>query len=300
MPRPKSSRNKIGVIGSINRDTIYRADGSTIESWGGILYNLHFLNQSGVGDIYPVANLGSDGYKSIMAILGHIKNIKTDYINQVTEPNNHCFLHYHDQSHKCEILKGGVPVLTFKRIEPLLACDAVIVNFISGRDVGLKALERFRAEYKGTIYMDIHSLTLGRRRVEGGYKRFLRRPPFWRRFAACADIVQINEAEFELLSGKPFVENTVKEFYRDLLPRCQCLIITQGRQGAAVISGKRSAKLYTVPPIAVKKVYDTTGCGDAFAAGFIADFMVSKDYFCAAESANRAAASRCRVKGKMF
>ncbi|MCK5127442.1 MAG: hypothetical protein KAR42_14395 [candidate division Zixibacteria bacterium] len=158
MPRQNVLKYKIGVIGSINRDTIYQVDGNKIESWGGALYNLAYMNKNNALKIYPVANIGRDSYKQIIKIVQSMKNISTEHLKKVSEPNNHCFLHYHNQSHKCEILKGGVPQIKYNQVKPLLDCDAILVNFISGRDIKLPALEKLRANYTGMIYMDIHSL----------------------------------------------------------------------------------------------------------------------------------------------
>lgn len=301
MPPAKFTENKIGAIGTINRDTIYQPGGGQVESWGGLLYNLKYLCEGGVGTIIPAVNIGRDSFKPIIKILGQFNNIDLSQIQKVPEKNNHCFLHYHNQSHKCEILKGGVPSLTYFRIKPLLDCDLVLVNFISGPDVRLSALEKFRENYDGIIYMDIHSLTLGRRKVPGGYRRHLRRPRYWQRYAACADILQINEGEFELLSGQEFTLETGIDFVGDNLNSLRCLTVTRGASGCSLIFREDGFLLgRNVPARKVGKVYDTTGCGDVFGAGFIREYLKSKDFIKAARSGNRLAAERCGRKRKMF
>ncbi len=302
MPRNRSTKPKIGVIGTINRDTIYRHDGSAVESWGGLLYSIKYLCDESVGEIIPVVNLGRDAYEPVMGILNRFRHIDTAPIRKVPEKNNHCFLHYHDQSHKCEILKGGVPPLTFSRLRPIRECDLVVVNFISGSDVTLTALEKFRSWFAGLIYMDIHSHTLGRRKVEGGHRRHLRRPPHWRRYIGCADILQVNAVEFELLSGMKISRRAAGGFYETEGGHLKCLIVTLGAGGCLVTyRGQRSMSVTRhVPAVEIKRVYDTTGCGDIFGAGFVAEYLRTKSPLKAARHGTRLAGGRCRKRGRIF
>lgn len=301
MPPMKSSGPEIGVIGTINRDTIHRADGSTVTSWGGLLYSLKYLSERGRGTIVPVVNAGRDGYDRIMEILGRFPRINRSLVRSVEAVNNHCFLHYADQAHKCELLAGGVPPLTWLRVKPLLTADLILINFISGRDIGLTTLEKLRRSYPGPIYMDIHSLTLGRKKAAGGFHRFLRRPRYWQRYAACADILQMNRIEFELLSGRPLSETNAVDFVRRHLPRVQCLLVTLGREGVLVASRTDGRlRVLRVPVREVKHPYDTTGCGDIFAAGFILEYLRTHDVVASARRGNILAASRCRLPGAVF
>ena len=292
---------EIGVIGTINRDTIYHPDGRTVDSWGGLLYSLRYLCESRAARIMPVVNVGADAYQAVSAILDRFANVDTKYLRRVTQKNNHCFLHYANQSHKCEILKGGVPSLTYERLKPLADCDLVLVNFISGPDVKLSALEKFRENFPGVVYMDIHSLTLGRRRVRGGYRRHLRRPRYWRRYVACADILQVNKVEFELLSGRSFSPGAATAFFREELLFAKCLVITLGDEGCQIVYQRSGNTIGRhVKGIRVARVLDTTGCGDIFAAGFISEYLDTRNFVEAARRGNRLAAARIRIKGPIF
>jgi sugar/nucleoside kinase (ribokinase family) len=301
MPPKGYAKHKIGAIGTINRDTIYQPDGSRIESWGGLLYSLKYLCEAGMAKIFPVVNIGRDSFRSIHQILQRFDNIDLSHISKVPEKNNHCFLHYADQSHKCETLKGSVSPLTYSRAKPLLNCDLVLVNFISGPDIKLSALEKFRENYSGIIYMDIHSLTLGRKKVLGGYHRYMRRPRHWKRYVSRADILQVNEVEFQLLSGTKFSRKNAVNFMEKDLKHLKCMAITCGAGGSLLVY--RRAKILhsrNIPAIKVRKVHDTTGCGDIFGAGFINEYLKSGSFIKAAQNGNRLAAARCRKKGKVF
>ncbi len=302
MPHKRSTRPKIGVVGTINRDTIYRHDGSAVDSWGGLLYSIKYLCDGSVGEIIPVVNLGSDAYAPVMEMLGRFRRIDPAHIRKVPERNNHCFLHYHNESHKCEILKGGVPPLTYSRLRPILDCDLVMVNFISGADVTLSALEKFRSWYTGVIYMDIHSHTLGRRKVEGGHRRHLRRPPHWRRYIACADILQVNAVEFALLSGVEISRRAAGDFFEAEAAHLTCLIVTLGADGCLVTYRGKQGLIVTrhVAAVEIKRVYDTTGCGDIFGAGFVTEYIRTRSFLKAARHGARLAGERCRKRGRIF
>lgn len=302
MPRNESIEPKIGVVGTINRDTIYRHDGSAVESWGGLLYSIKYLGGESVGEIIPVVNLGRDAYGPVMGLLGRFRNIDLAHIKKVPEKNNHCFLHYHNQSHKCEILKGGVPPLTFTRLRPIRDCDLVVVNFISGADVTLAALEKFRSWYPGIIYMDIHSHTLGKRKVAGGHRRHLRRPPNWRRYIACADILQVNAVEFELLSGVPPSRRAAGDFFEGEAGHLKCLIVTLGSDGCLITYRGQKGMIATrrIKAVDIRRVYDTTGCGDIFGAGFVAEYLRTGRPVKAARHGTRLAGERCRKRGRIF
>jgi sugar/nucleoside kinase (ribokinase family) len=50
----------------------------------------------------------------------------------------------------------------------------------------------------------------------------------------------------------------------------------------------------------IRRVYDTTGCGDIFGAGFVAEYLRTRNPVNAARNGNRLAAARCRKKGRIF
>ncbi len=52
-----------------------------------------------------------------------------------------------------------------------------------------------------------------------------------------------------------------------------------------------------IPSAPVREVVDTTGCGDAFAAGFVTEYLISKDPARATRLANRVASVNCTVAG---
>lgn len=75
------------------------------------------------------------------------------------------------------------------------------------------------------------------------------------------DILFGNDQEVLALTGKPDVQSAVDE----LLPECGLVVVTEGVQGSTLASTNESVK---VPCYKVEAV-DSTGAGDAFAAGVL-------------------------------
>jgi fructokinase len=82
------------------------------------------------------------------------------------------------------------------------------------------------------------------------------------------DLVFANRDEALMLTGRDNDEQALTE----LRGLCDCVVITLGSRGAVAAEGKRTVQ---IPPFPVKAV-DTTGAGDAFAAGFL--FGKSRGY----------------------
>jgi sugar/nucleoside kinase (ribokinase family) len=299
---------KIGLIGSINRDTVQLADGTLKKGWGGMLYNLVTLSHL-LGDkaaFFPVCNIGRDCWKDITAILKRLPGVHLEYLHKVREKNNHCHLRYLPDGEKTEILEGGVPSLRFKDVEPLLDSEVILVNYISGRDVFLKSLQKLRREYHGSIYMDIHSSTLGKKKFGA---RFFRRPPHWEKMIEVADYIQMNRRELSILVGRkewppPEEDNYGNDFKRltRLLKSSgvdissKIFLITAGVEGC-MVARKQNGIIFVryFPPVIEVKRGDSTGCGDCFSAGFVAGLAQEESFTPSIGRAN--AAGQQRISG---
>ena len=268
---------KIGVIGTINRDTIHLPDGTIRKGWGGIIYNLQTLSKL-VGDhdeITPVCNVGDDCFRQVTSVLKRLPGVRLDCIKRVVEKNNHCLLTYTDAENKREILAGGVPLLKFDDVKPLLDSDAILMNYISGRDIHLRSLQKLRRLFGGKIYIDIHSLTLGKRKSG---ERFLRAPISWPKVIECADFIQMNRLELKLLAGGP-PENDIYKIFKRLVSNPgkkqqdfnrKLFVVTAGIKGCYLFSKSGPRWNFEhIPPFRKITGVDTTGCGDCFSGGFI-------------------------------
>jgi len=296
---------KIGVIGTFNRDTIKLPDRKIKHGWGGIFYNILALSKL-IGkrdEIYPVANVGYDAYKTVIGFLKKIRGVRLDYLNKVREKNNHCFLTYSDYEQKSEILKGGVGPLKYENIQNLLDNDLILLNYISGRDIYFRSLRKLRRNYPGKIYIDIHSLTLGKY-TDG--RRYFRCPPRWMSVVECGDYIQMNRMELDLLvSTRKLHDKKAKSVEIQLRSLVKILekkgiritekviIITVGESGCILYyySGNRW-RIQDIPTRKKAGGGDTTGCGDCFSAGFISGIIKSKSLCDCAKMGNRIASEK--------
>ena len=91
-----------------------------------------------------------------------------------------------------------------------------------------------------------------------------------REWLTLVDVVILNEEEAYFFSGK----NNPVDAATDLLTLTPLVVIKRGGQGA--LAQARGTQLVQIPAIDVA-VVDTTGAGDAFAAGFIQSWIRSAD-----------------------
>ncbi len=98
-----------------------------------------------------------------------------------------------------------------------------------------------------------------------------------------ADIVFANEAEIEALVGSSF-EDAVDALARDV----RIVVATRGASGSVIASGAARHRIAAAPAT----VRDTTGAGDAYAAGFLAALVKGRGLD---EAGGLAAAAAARV-----
>jgi sugar/nucleoside kinase (ribokinase family) len=99
------------------------------------------------------------------------------------------------------------------------------------------------------------------------------------------DVILLNEEEAIYLTGETNAEKALEI----LLEECETVVIKRGSLGAI---GKSRGSILVTTQALPTEVIDTTGAGDSFAAGFIAEFAQSKNMQLSLE-AGAAIAARC-------
>lgn len=319
---------RVGIIGLINHDTIFMAGGRRIQDLGGILYNTTVMaDLLGEGDgLYPISRIGADCYDAMRALLDPrpVVSIRGVSLSRTGTSRNQ--IRYDEDMEKVEQLTNHIGPIPLEQIEPFLDLDALLVNFIVGDDISLETVESIRAKATGLLYLDVHNLCLG---IDAeGYRR-RRAPGDWRRWIEMFDVVQMNEVEARLLAGVAGTGNEASEgrpdgpggvggpggaggpggsleaeddfiaFGRSVIALGPSVcIITRGALGPVTAYRKdRETEAFVIPSEPVPDVVDTTGCGDAFAAGFVTEYTASKDPVRATRLANRVASVNCTVAG---
>ncbi|MFQ5674804.1 MAG: carbohydrate kinase family protein [bacterium] len=291
---------KVGVIGTFNRDVIYPWQGARVESVGGLYFSVLYLANllKSTYEILPIAFVGDDFYQKVVDELSEYRNINLSGIQRVAEENTLVTLTYTGSGERKEIISKPMPPLGIEQLRILENADVVILNLITGMDVDLAEMQEFRAANDAVIYMDFHSHALG---IDEHGKRFYRRPDDWKEWVNLADVLQINEMEARTLAGYSAAapNDRLIEFGRRLLQYNPSVChITLADQGSFLFFIKDdSVVVQKNAGITVNEPVDAIGCGDAFAAAYLANYFKTHDEITATQFANKVAAMNCTFVG---
>jgi len=285
---------RIGVIGTFIRDTIVTLDGKTMESIGGLYHTMAYLAHLVDTDteIQPLCHVGEDFYDTIKKKLTQFnKKILFNSLYRVQQKNTQVKLTYLTPETREEITSATMSPIAVAETAALAGCDAVLVNLISGDDMTLAALKTLcKLTPSPLIYLDLHSLALG---IDETGRRYYREVLDWPEWVAGCDILQLNEREAATLAGSD--ENVtydilVKLGQRLVSEKLRGCHITLGRAGSLLFYRQDGLVLHEhVPAAGVAPVVDIIGCGDAFGAAFLTQFMRTKNFSAATHFANRVA-----------
>lgn len=279
---------KVVVIGTIVRDKLTFPDGSSSFSLGGLLHTINAARAIlGKDDrIVPVSRVGKDLYPGIISFFREDPRIESGGLIACDQPNNTVELLYKNQSERTEKSLFPMPPLQFEEVDMYLHGDLFLINMISGWDIDLNFLLQLRNKTHSTIAIDLHSLML-QRELDGS--RHFRHFKGLEQWIACADIIQMNEKEFEVQTGP---DRNPEQFFREVcIESPKIFNLTKGASGSETWFYQENIihNLPTSPPAEIR-VIDPTGCGDAFLAGFGIRWYQSKNIEQAARRANILAA----------
>jgi sugar/nucleoside kinase (ribokinase family) len=296
-------QKRIGVVGTFIRDTIVTLDGRTVESIGGLYHTMAYLAHLVDADtaLQPLCHVGNDFYETILKTLTQFdkKNLFNS-LHRVQQKNTQVKLTYLTPETREEITSATMPPITVAETAALAGCDAILVNLISGDDITLAALKTLRKlRPSPLIYLDLHSLALG---IDGAGKRYYRGIPNWPDWVAACDMLQMNEREAASLIGldKPATYGDLINLGRRLTEKLVACHITLGSAGSLLFY-RENGKIHHehIPAVKVSAVIDIIGCGDAFGAAFLVNFMKTKNFSAATHFANKIAGLNCTFLGSL-
>jgi sugar/nucleoside kinase (ribokinase family) len=304
---------RLGIIGTFVWDTVWtledQAAGRAFESWGGVTFSLASAaaTRPEGWEIVPIAHVGEDLVGEVHAFLDTLGGIGSRKgIVPVDVPNNRVTLVYGDAARREETLTGGVPGWTWPQLASHLEeLDALYVNFLAGWELELataQALRGFR-ESGRPVYADLHSLFLGPPRPDG--PREPRPLPRWAEWLRCFDAVQMNEHEFELLTGRQLNDATTLGRLNDFGPRA--VFVTRGSEGASYLGeigfpqwpreSMYALQCGDVPAIPCPAGGDPTGCGDVWGAAAFTGLLAGIEVPDAVARAHAVAAAKMEHRG---
>ncbi len=164
--------------------------------------------------------------------------------------------------------------------EGLNSFDGIQLNMVTGFDVTVNQVEELRKNFKGLIYIDIHTLSRG---LEGDMKREFRTIPEFDRWARSVDIIQVNEKELLTLDKET---NPMTIIQKILSLGLKYIIVTKGNLGAKVfyLNNKEINSIF----VSALKVNsgNKIGCGDIFGSVFFYFYLKTRDLNTALNKAN--------------
>jgi sugar/nucleoside kinase (ribokinase family) len=294
---------RFAIVGTVNRDRVIMPGGAEHSSLGGILYNaLTLARCAAEGDtIRVVGRLGEDDRDEVLALLDRCPAIDSSGLVFRPGASNQAVLEYKSADHRVETLIDRVGPLSDYEIARAADADFVLANLISGWDFAPPQLALLSGA-GARVLLDVQSLTLAPPGANG--KRAFRAVPEWREWCANVEIVKGNAEEIAWFTGAG--RDAVTELTRAARAVLDCgprvMVTTLGARGCHVAwrgeeESEGDMRSRIVPAIAGVRVADPTGCGDAFASAFLADYARVEDPLRAACAGNAHAALVASTRG---
>lgn len=193
-------------------------------------------------------------------------------------------------------VKLRVEPTRYEHIEPYInKSDVVIFNFGNIDDIDPEAIKETRQRSNALIYVDVHRKPYGA--DHNGYI-YTRGWQGWEEYLRYADVVQMNKNECEALFQKKIesVDDSVDCAKKILDAGARQALLTLGSEGILLAHRIPSYEYVFVPAVPVR-VVDTTGAGDAFAAGYLVALHEGRSPIEAAKLGSLLAAINCEFMG---
>ena len=277
---------KLLVIGHSVEDH-FTEKGSNVVRPGGIFYTTLALQKFKSDDdvIFLNTSVAEDNYKLFADLYDTVPHDFFTYAEKIPK----VYLTLHDFKERGETYESISQSLLVKT-DDLKQFDGILINMITGFDIGPDQLEEIRNNYKGKIFLDVHTLSRG---LDDNLKREFRSVPHFDEWASALDIIQVNENEIKTISNK---ENEF-EMAEDILSKgVKYVIVTKGEKGARLYFNKEGEIFSVFKPAIKITASNKIGCGDVFGAIFFYNYIKTGDAVVSLEIANVAAGCSAAYK----
>ncbi len=258
---------KLLVIGHSVLDFI-KSDKIEKINAGGIYYTITALNRLKKNDdeIFLCSQFDDESYNYFKP---EFEKVNSQLLHKVDKiPRVHLNLQKDGERHETyENITNNLSI----DISNLNQFDGILINMITGFDITITQLNHIRNNFSGLIFMDVHTLSRG---LHEDYNREFRLIPDFKTWAACLDIIQVNQNELFTLSKK----KTEIEIAEEILNTgVKVLCVTKGEFGAKIFYHRQNeiASYF----IAANKISNPNiiGCGDIFGASFFYSYIRNKN-----------------------
>jgi len=237
--------------------------------------------------------IGSNAKSSYLDSFLASTNISDAGIITINQKNSSATLKILSGSKRQEFFYDAFPPLSMEMIKPYLNCDLLIINMVSGWDIHLDTLRSIRSVYDGIICLDLHSLVT---KVNADGSRTAQKPDEFENWIQMADIIQMNENEFNTLNSSNL---SLQEFFLNYcISKKKLINLTLSEKGSNTIYFS-DWKIQNINHKAETFAgeFESTGCGDAFMAGFVYGLLTNHTKKNCVKLANRIAAINGYYKG---
>ena len=258
---------KIGVSGCLSFDIIKSPEFS-IQSWGGIAYNLLPLSLHRDAEVYPITYVGIELKECLFKLLP--ENVSTECI-RISNATNRNTIHLFGEN-RYEFITPYAPGIDIEMLSCPGEMELLMLNPVMGWEFSLNTLESIDMVNSKIKMIDVHNLTLGRHENGRRYRISLDRKlvdTILRKF----HIIQMNREEYNSFTGKEYPKG-LKE-----LPETVIFFITLAGEGATVVYDRR---IETFNPNRVFNK-DVIGAGDISGSIFALSFLLTGDPFISCE-----------------
>ncbi|HMN23702.1 MAG TPA: hypothetical protein PKE38_04335 [Ignavibacteriaceae bacterium] len=215
---------KLLIIGHSVLDFI-KSDKIEKISAGGIYYTITALNRLKENDdqIFLCSQFDDESYNYFKPEFEKVNSKLLQKVDKI--PRVHLNLQKDGERHEAyENITNNLSI----DISNLNLFDGILINMITGFDITITQLNQIKNNFSGLIFMDVHTLSRG---LNDDYKREFRLIPDFKTWAACLDIIQVNQNELFTISQK----KTEMEIAEEILNTgVKVLCVTKGDLGAKI------------------------------------------------------------------
>ncbi len=298
---------KIAVLGPIPKDLIVTYKGKTIKKYGCVLYPVVALStlMSEGAQVIPVSHVRKKDLKPIRKNLSPFPYVDLSYIRSDADQGDVISLEYVDQNKRLERQTGFMNPIVPDDVADILDAEAFVFVPVTDFEVSLDTLKFLKAKSSGVVIFDAHGPTNTCTRHGQRLQKFWIDRDLWLPYidilkmnleeAACSWFrKEYDSAKMEQEEELPMDE--LPKFAKHCLKRgVKAVYVTLDEFGCAVYFNDAAGKLqeHFVKRIKVKRVVDTTGCGDSFAGGLAFGYLKTGDFVKACYYGNAMGAQRC-------
>lgn len=276
---------KFLIIGHSVEDQISSGKNQDIKP-GGIFYTASALNylKENSDEIFLCTAVERNNLKLFSPLYENLDKKYFEFVDEIPK----VILKIYENKEREEFYKNITCGLKIN-FEDISSFDGIILNMITGFDIDLDQMKKIRKNFKGLIYMDIHTFSRGiEKKIINGekvFKRNFRNIPNFKEWAENIDIVQVNENELLTLSEESTELKIVEEVLKAGL---KYIIITKGKLGSKIYF-RNNEEINSMFKSSLKvETHNKIGCGDVFGAAFFYTYFKSKDISKSLETANAA------------